>query len=40
MRDPRHPKSAQRCAIVTPLQEHESGTFGQCRTGATLSRAP
>jgi hypothetical protein len=24
-------KSAQRCAIATPLQEHESGTFDQYR---------
>jgi hypothetical protein len=31
MRDPHNRKTAQRCAIVTPLQEHESGTFDQCR---------
>jgi hypothetical protein len=31
MRDPDNRKTAQRCAIVTPLQEHESGTFDQCR---------
>jgi len=31
MRDPDNRKTAQRCAIATPLQEHESGTFDQCR---------
>jgi hypothetical protein len=31
MRDPDNRKTAQRCAIATPLQEHESGTFDQRR---------
>jgi hypothetical protein len=35
MRDPDNPKTAQRCAIATPLQEHESGTFDQCRQRPT-----
>jgi hypothetical protein len=35
MRDPDNRKTAQRCAIVTPLQEHESGTFNQCWQGVT-----
>jgi hypothetical protein len=39
MHDPRHRKSAQRCAIVTPLQEHESGTFDQSRQRLTPNSA-
>jgi phosphodiesterase/alkaline phosphatase D-like protein len=32
-------KTAQRCAIVTPHQEHESGTFNQYRQRLALYRA-
>jgi hypothetical protein len=39
MRDPDNRKTAQRCAIATPLQEHESGTFDQCRQRGAPSDA-
>jgi hypothetical protein len=39
MRDPDNRKTAQRCAIVTPLQEHESGTFDQYRQHRASGRA-
>jgi hypothetical protein len=40
MRDPDNRKTAQRCAIATPLQGHESGTFNQCRQHLVLNRRP
>jgi hypothetical protein len=35
----RNRKTAQRCAIVTPLQEHESGTFDQRRQRVAAGHA-
>jgi hypothetical protein len=39
LHDPDKRKSAQRCAIATPLQEHESGTFDQCQHPVSAERA-